>query len=211
MGRILCPEHEPRVYFAAVGEVTDPTRAVLRWPLTGTVKIGHSVSTASRIGQVRSEIARAVTMITSASGVRAMESMLHDAFAAERVMGEYFRRSPRLDAYISRVAATGSLAPLPSIDADIHPMRRWRYARAMNGVEFARLVGCKAGMVSQWECGRVRPSIVYALAIESATAGDVRIEAFGYPSAARENPRRFDRLHMLSRRHRHSPFAAGSR
>lgn len=75
--------HESAVYYMATGDL---------------VKIGTSINVVARLGAVGAE-----RLLAMEPGDTKLESERHREFAATRNHGEWFRRSPELDAHIEQV------------------------------------------------------------------------------------------------------------
>ena len=57
-------------------------------------------------------------------------------------------------------------------------LRAYLDQQQITQAEFAKKVGVPAAMISQWASGSRRPSIRYAVAIQKATKGKIKVEAW---------------------------------
>lgn len=82
-----------------------PTSSVyfIREHPDGFIKIGVARDAAGRMKSLQTASARDLRLLGTIPGGRDVELRLHERFAGERVRGEWFKPSPRLLAYISRV------------------------------------------------------------------------------------------------------------
>uniref|UniRef100_UPI003BAB55FD helix-turn-helix domain-containing protein n=1 Tax=Stappia sp. TaxID=1870903 RepID=UPI003BAB55FD len=55
----------------------------------------------------------------------------------------------------------------------MHPLTRWRAERNLTRLEAAKLIGCKAGTIADWEYRRRFPSSASITRIVRATDGKV--------------------------------------
>ena len=90
-----------------------PTRASVAQPIVyfiggdvGPIKIGMTASAANRLARIQSTCPFPVRVLASMPGGRSEEMRLHRQFAASRLHGEWFERSPELLAEIAALAPT---------------------------------------------------------------------------------------------------------
>lgn len=95
---LAVPESDPTswVYFIRRGE-------------SGPFKIGWSRSPRARLAQLQTGQEVQLRLVAMAPGGSREESALHRRFAETRLVGEWFRSSPIICAYINTVNATGVL------------------------------------------------------------------------------------------------------
>jgi hypothetical protein len=88
--------HPPVIYF--VGEGDD-----------GPIKIGITTRLGHRVTGLQTSHPRPLTLLASCPGNRVAEAQLHERFKGDRLLGEWFRRSPEIVALIATVVASGEL------------------------------------------------------------------------------------------------------
>lgn len=72
--------------------------------ITGLVKIGYSTAIRTRMASLSAQTAgHSIRLLASARGDHTTEGSLHWIFRDDRVHGEWFRRSPAMDALIDFV------------------------------------------------------------------------------------------------------------
>jgi hypothetical protein len=76
----------------------------------GMVKIGFSSAVITRLAQLTAQNPTRLRFLAAAPGSKDVERRLHEAFAADRIKGEWFRPSLRLKAAISAVKNGGTFA-----------------------------------------------------------------------------------------------------
>jgi len=93
---------------------------------TSPVKIGCSATPVKRLRSVEIWSPVELELVASAPGNNCHEWTLHQMFATDRLHGEWFAESERLNEVINQVAATGALPPLPVPNGP----KEWSEARA---------------------------------------------------------------------------------
>jgi len=61
-------------------------------------------------------------------------------------------------------------------------LKAWRGSRALSQTALAGVVGVGQSALAEWEAGRRRPELPYAIRLEEMTGGAVPLEAWGYPA-----------------------------
>ena len=90
----------------------------------GPIKIGWSANPRSRLAALQIHQAEPLILFCATPGSLQEEACLHELFKADRMMGEWFRRSPELEAEIERLRAheiaSGRSPDSPKTKQSIH-------------------------------------------------------------------------------------------
>lgn len=89
---------------------------------SGPVKIGVTIELEKRLSSLQTGHHQELEVIASLEGGRETEAYLHESLAAHRIRGEWFTRSPEVEAAIERARTTGASA-LPLNDPGL-PVRK---------------------------------------------------------------------------------------
>lgn len=113
----------------------------------GLIKLGFSRNPRRRLFELR-KIYNEVVMLGVMAGNDRDELRVHRMFFADRVSGEWFRKSDALKEFIA------SLAPLPETDISIgNEMRVWRRSSGLTLASASRKIGMSPAMLSRIENG----------------------------------------------------------
>lgn len=102
---------------------------------TAPVKIGRTASLEARLKTLQTAHAADLDVIASCPGDRAEEAAFHAELAADHIRGEWYRRSARLDAVVSRLAAS-----VPAIVEALPRKRSWHAQLIENAKQICRSV-----------------------------------------------------------------------
>lgn len=72
----------------------------------GPIKIGYSIDPPSRLRALQSSSPLVLTILATRAGGAARETAYHQQFAEHRLHGEWFTRTPEIEAEIARLTAT---------------------------------------------------------------------------------------------------------
>lgn len=79
-------------------------------PTNGPVKIGFSIAPYERVANLQTAHWDKLELLAKVAGTEADERTYHDRFAAARIRGEWFSRTPEIEAEIARLASLGETA-----------------------------------------------------------------------------------------------------
>jgi DNA-binding XRE family transcriptional regulator len=147
------------------------------------VKIGFSNSPQKRFRVLATGMPFPARLVGVTYGDEAEEKRLHQEFASERVVGEWFADNPRLRDLIDKVAIRSvdvgesdfleyiqvpkaHQAPIVSLR---HPLAAWRKTEKLSQEAFAGRIGVSRWMVNSIETGKRKPSFDVALKIQNLT------------------------------------------
>jgi len=90
----------------------------------GLLKIGFTTRTKDeRIRELQTGNGSRLRVIASTRGDKAMETYLHERFAADRGLGEWFKRSPAIDEFVNSITAANAVIINPGVVDSITEMR----------------------------------------------------------------------------------------
>lgn len=140
------------------------------------VKIGWSDAPRKRFSKISSDSPIACELVGAIPASLAIEAAFHAEFADWHLHGEWFSNAGRVKEFVTALSRNRIEEETrePVIDPSWHPIKKWRKKRGLSMVEFAELVGTTQPTISRIETGRAT-SVSLALAIQSATAGDVTV------------------------------------
>lgn len=76
----------------------------------GHIKIGYSKELWRRFGEIRNSVPFEIDMLATARGGRYREAYYHQKFAAARAFGEWFARTPEIEAEIAHLVERSKAA-----------------------------------------------------------------------------------------------------
>lgn len=139
----------------------------VRDTLSGSIKIGHSVSPWTRLAQIQVHCVGEVVLLAMEPGGPEREAELHATFADARQRGEWFAPAPEIIAHISGLEP----AKRPSVIRD--------YWGGMSAKEVSKAAGISGPMLSQIRTGGRRPSPEAAFRLQEITGRSAIELVFG--------------------------------
>lgn len=141
------------------------------------VKIGYSADPPGRLDELSTGSPVPLALIAVMPGDPSDEAQLHERFAADRTHGEWFRRSPEIEAFIAEMieqhgapAARGRRQRGPGLGpGPMQPLRDFLNSAGLSAAEFARQIGAKPITVYFWLHGQRRPRAAFFGPIRAAS------------------------------------------
>jgi hypothetical protein len=117
---------------------TDPPQETIYFLLAGgLVKIGYTENFPKRWREIEGSNAAPTLLLFMLNGGRDMEGMIHDAFAADRDHGEWFRPSATLRDFFAKMdefRKPGSVRAVDLLDMNLTPRPYLSAPRSQEGV-----------------------------------------------------------------------------